>query len=197
MNIPHVAPGTGKTAAGDKERDPMDTLHLVVPAERHRKEWHEYLHEWSLTGEGMTPWALDPGNGDFDRFLQVTEQFSAGVDIPEGKVPAGLFLLVDGTSDRILGAVSIRYRLSDYLLHYGGHVGYGVRPSERGKGYAKKMLSLALKICREHEIDRVLVTCDTVNVASARTIRANGGILEDEVIHPDGSPVQRYWIENR
>jgi predicted acetyltransferase len=175
----------------------MDTLHLVTPAERHRKEWHDYLHEWSLTGEGMTPWALDPGNGDFDKFLQLTEQFERGIDIPEGKVPAGLFLMVDGASDRILGAVSIRYRLNDYLLHYGGHVGYGVRPSERRKGYAKKMLSLALSICRERGIARVLVTCDTVNVASARTIRANGGILEDEVIHPDGSPVQRYWIDLR
>jgi len=175
----------------------MNTLHLVVPTSKHREEWLGYLKEWSLTGEGMTPWALDPCGGDFDRFLEVTEQFSTGVDIPPDKVPAGLFLLVDGASDRILGAVSIRYRLSDYLLHYGGHVGYGIRPAERRKGYAKKLLSLALEICRAHGIKRVLVTCDTVNVASARTIRANGGVLEDEVIHPDGSPVQRYWIENR
>ncbi|HAQ56599.1 MAG TPA: GNAT family N-acetyltransferase [Acholeplasmatales bacterium] len=174
----------------------MNGLHLVVPIEKHREEWLAYLREWSLTGEGMTPWALDPCGGDFDRFLQVTAQFAAGVDIPPDKVPAGLFLLVDD-EERLFGAVSIRYRLNDYLLQYGGHVGYGVRPSERRKGYAGKMLSLALAICREHKIDRVLVTCDTVNTASARTIRANGGILENEVIHPDGSPVQRYWIDNR
>jgi len=173
----------------------MQNVHLVVPEEHHRDAWLDYIREWKETGVAMTPWALDPCDGDFDKFLALSSQYAAGRDIPEGKVPAGLFLLVGDDGERILGAVSIRYALNDYLLKYGGHVGYGVRPSERRKGYASKMLALALVVCRGRGMTKVLVTCDSVNVASARTILANGGILEDEVIHPDGSPVQRYWIE--
>ena len=174
----------------------MQGLRLVVPAPRHREAWRDYLNEWYRTGEAMTPWALDPDGGDFDGFLRITAQYAAGRDVPAGKVPSGLFLLFgDDAEERLLGAVSIRYGLNDYLLNYGGHVGYGVRPSERRRGHAKAMLKMALSICREHGIGRVLVTCDAVNVASARTIAACGGKLENEVIHPDGSPVQRYWIE--
>ncbi|MFA5006651.1 MAG: GNAT family N-acetyltransferase [Candidatus Izemoplasmatales bacterium] len=174
----------------------MPRLRLVVPAPRHRAAWRDYLNEWNQTGEGMTPWALDPCGGDFDGFLAITAQYAEGRDLPPNKVRSGLFLLFeDDAEERLLGAVSIRYELNDYLLNYGGHVGYGVRPSERRKGRAKAMLSMALPICRKHGIGCVLVTCDTVNVASARTIMACGGKLENEVIHPDGSPVQRYWIE--
>jgi predicted acetyltransferase len=175
----------------------MEDLRLIVPDESHREAWLDYLHEWYATGEGMTPWALDPHHGDFDLFLADARRFAAGLDVPADKVPAGLFLLVRGDADRILGAASIRYRLNDYLMQYGGHVGYGVRPAERRKGYAKTILALALGICRDRGIERVLVTCDADNVGSARTILANGGVFDTEVIHPDGSPVRRYWIDNR
>ena len=96
--------------------------------------------------------------------------------------------------NRIVGTIQIRHTLNDSLMKSGGHIGYGVRPSERCKGYATQMLTLALERCRELGIDKALVTCDKNNVASAKTIRKCGGILENEVAENDGNILQRYWI---
>jgi predicted acetyltransferase len=74
-------------------------------------------------------------------------------------------------------------------------IGYGIRPSERRKGYAKTMLEMALKLCRNMGMDRVLVTCNRDNAASAKTIIANDGIFENELVEDNGNIVKRYWIE--
>ena len=90
--------------------------------------------------------------------------------------------------------MNIRHRLNESLLLDGGHIGDGVRPSERGKGIATEMIRLALDECRKLGINRVLMVCDKDNPASARTIIKNGGVLENEV-EAGGNVVQRYWIE--
>ena len=84
--------------------------------------------------------------------------------------------------------------MNEKLLLGGGHIGDGIRPSERGKGYGTKMIALALEECRKLGIDRVLMCCDKDNPASAKTIIKNRGVLENEVMD-EGSLVQRYWIE--
>ncbi|MCL2774063.1 MAG: GNAT family N-acetyltransferase [Oscillospiraceae bacterium] len=99
--------------------------------------------------------------------------------------------------NRIVGTIQVRHTLNDYLLKYGGHIGYGVRPSERRKGYASQMLVLALDKYRELGIDKALVTCDKNNIGSAKTILKNGGIFENEYAEENGNIVtihQRYWI---
>jgi predicted acetyltransferase len=103
--------------------------------------------------------------------------------------------LVD-ESRRILGAVNIRHRLTDNLRFEGGHVGYGVRPSARNKGHGTRILELALAKLGELGVDRVLVTCDRENLASARVIKKNGGVLDSET-EIDGRTTQRYWIEQQ
>ena len=86
------------------------------------------------------------------------------------------------------------YHNFDYLLNYGGHIGDGVRPSERRKGYATKIIGLALKECQKLNIDKVLLVCDKDNIGSAKSIKNNGAILENEIVK-DGKTIQRYWIE--
>lgn len=93
----------------------------------------------------------------------------------------------------MVGAVNIRHRLNEQLLLNGGHIGDGVRPSERGKGIGTRMITLALEECKKLGIRDVLMVCDKENAASARTIQKNGGILENEVL-ADGVAEQRYWI---
>ena len=94
----------------------------------------------------------------------------------------------------MVGVVNIRHDLNEYLLKYGGHIGDGVRPSERRKGYATKMINLALKECNKLKIKRVLLVCDKNNIGSAKSIISNGGILENEVVNAD-KIIQRYWID--
>ena len=110
-------------------------------------------------------------------------------------VPGRNYFLVRNGSD-ILGRTSVRYYLNENLKHEGGHIGYDIRPSERGKGYGTLILKLALGKAREIGLRRALVTCDKDNLASARVIRKNGGRLESEVVsYRTGKLVQRYWIE--
>jgi predicted acetyltransferase len=95
---------------------------------------------------------------------------------------------------RIIGAVNIRHRLNPYLLEVGGHIGYGIRPSERRKGYATEILKQALAKARDPGISEALVTCDKDNIGSAKVIIKNGGVLESEVVS-NGLEIQRYWIK--
>jgi len=106
---------------------------------------------------------------------------------PAGFVPATWYWYVDG--DTYLGRIQIRHRLTPSLRELGGHIGYGVRPSARRKGYATAMLQDVLPYARELGLDRVLVTCDTTNTASRKVIDAVVGEFEDE-----RAGKLRYWV---
>ena len=112
-------------------------------------------------------------------------------------VPDSVFFLLDEDRNRLLGAVNIRHYLNEYLLQEGGHIGDGIRPSERRKGYATEMIRLALIECRKLGIDKVLIVCDKDNIGSAKSIINNGGVLENEIVNSDGVIEQRYWISLR
>ena len=111
-----------------------------------------------------------------------------------GLVEDSTFFALDVERNKMVGAVNIRHELNDYLLNYGGHIGDGVRPSERRKGYATKIIGLALKECQKLNIDKVLLVCDKDNIGSAKSIKNNGAILENEIVK-DSKTIQRYWIE--
>ena len=115
--------------------------------------------------------------------------------VPEGLVANSVFFLLDDERGRLLGAADIRHELNDVLLAHGGHIGDGIRPSERGRGLGTRLVALALDECRRLGITRVLMTCDDTNVASARTIEKNGGVLENKVPSEDGGLERRYWID--
>ncbi|NOW05617.1 putative acetyltransferase [Clostridium beijerinckii] len=102
-------------------------------------------------------------------------------------------MAVSVSDGHLIGMIDIRHRLNDYLLNFGGHIGYSVRKSERRQGYATEMLGLALKECVKLGIKKVLITCNKNNIGSAKTIVNNNGILENEV--DEGNRItQRYWV---
>ncbi len=109
-------------------------------------------------------------------------------------MPDSVFFLLDEERDRLLGAVDIRHNLNEKLLREGGHIGDGIRPTERRKGYATEMVRLALEECRKLGIERVLMVCRKDNVGSAKSILRNGGVLENEFMDSEGFVEQRYWI---
>ena len=131
------------------------------------------------------------------RYLDVLDEHERGVNLPPNHVPSTFLFAFTG--ERIVGRVSIRHRLNDFLLRVGGHIGYVVVPEFRRQGHATAILRLALRFAHDtlgH--DRVLVTCDDDNIGSIKTIENNGGVLEDVVSGPDlDKPKRRYWIDTR
>ena len=105
------------------------------------------------------------------------------------------FLGVRESDGAVVGVIQIRHRFNEFLEKYAGHIGYCVRPSERQKGYATRMLALALEECRRLGILDVLVCCLEENEASRRTILRNGGVYESTVFEPDSQcRIERYWV---
>ncbi len=110
-----------------------------------------------------------------------------------GKVPESTFWLI--ADDTFVGRVSVRHTLNESLLQFGGHIGYEIRPTKRGQGYGKEILRLGLEQAREVGIVRALVTCDDNNIASAKIIETNGGVLENIVLLSGRDiAIRRYWI---
>ncbi|MCI8401776.1 MAG: GNAT family N-acetyltransferase [Lachnospiraceae bacterium] len=109
-------------------------------------------------------------------------------------VPSHTYLAVRRRDDRVVGVIDLRHHINHPILGtWGGHCGYSVRPSERGKGYAKEMLRLNMQNAKSMGIEKLLITCDVKNEASEKSILANGGIYE-KTIDVDGGKIKRYWI---
>ena len=167
-------------------------MELIFPTMEHKQAAMEYRQEHLDCGES---WIHGSGNlidaGDYESWLlkiTVSQTFAT----PDWVTATTYFGFVE---DKLVGTIQIRHTLNERLLRSGGHIGYGVRPSERRKGYATQMLALALTKCRGLGIEKALVTCDKGNLGSAGTILKNGGVLENESVDEKGVAVQRYWIQ--
>lgn len=168
---------------------------LIEPTTEMEKEYNDYIGEWEKSGEKIVPYASLRSIVAYEELLSFWRDMATNKAYERGFVPATLYFLI-GEDKKIYGALHIRHELNNYLLNYGGHIGYGIRPSERKKGYATKMLSLSLSlpIIKKLGIKKVLITCDKTNIASAKTIINNGGIFENELME-DGEMTQRFWID--
>lgn len=167
-------------------------LKLVKLEESDRQQLFDMMNEWSATGEKIVPYSIRKNNYlEFDTYLKGFDEEGEGSSV---HVPATTLFCLDVERSIFVGAVNIRHYLNDALLLNGGHIGDGIRPSERRKGFATKMIGLALEECRKMGMSKVLMVCDKNNVGSAKSIMNNGGILENE-IEVDGVMEQRYWIE--
>ena len=169
----------------------MMKLSFVKLSEEYKRHLNEMMEEWYATGENIIPYVIR--KNDYKDF----EYYMDNLEVKEGTenlVPDSTFFCLDEDRDIFVGAVNIRHYLNEALLRDGGHIGDGVRPSERRKGIATKMIGLALDECRKLGIDRVLMVCDKDNIGSAKSIINNGGVLENEIT-VEGVVEQRYWIE--
>ncbi len=168
-------------------------IELVKPTSDYRDTVLDYKDEFAKDNEYISGSASLGSADTFEMWL--TNVDDERFNNPKAKrVPATQLLAVRKSDGKLVGMVSIRHELNDYLEQFGGHIGYSVRKSERRKGYATQILKLALAYCRELGISNVLVTCDKQNIGSATVIKLNGGKLEDEITNNDGAITQRYWI---
>lgn len=170
-------------------------LELIKGNHKYKEQIIDMLKEWKEYNDthdtNHSPWVIfKNGFDDFDYYLSNLETNEP----KDGLVPDSTFFCIDEQRNIIVGAVNIRHYLNDYLLLHGGHIGDGIRPSERRKGYATQMIGLALKECKKLGIKKVLMVCDKGNIGSVKSIIKNGGILENE-LNENGKIEQRYWID--
>ncbi|MFJ3956290.1 GNAT family N-acetyltransferase [Arthrobacter sp. NPDC090010] len=170
-------------------------MELIIPSPAYFRSFSESLKEWGdahQDGAGIrNPETLVTEEG----FTEWVHQLISEETEPAGRgfVTCSYRWMVDG--DEYLGSIALRHDLNDYLLNYGGHIGYGVRPSARRQGHASQALAEILPVAIEQGLERVLVTCVESNEGSRRTIERQGGVLEDIRPQEHAEPVRRYWIE--
>jgi len=117
------------------------------------------------------------------------------ISCQEGGVTSNSYIAVRLRDNKIVGIIDLRHHINHPILSvWGGHMGYTVRPSEQRKGYAKEMLKQNLENCRTKGLDKILIVCNSDNIASEKTIIANGGILEKEIL-VDSHTMKRFWVE--
>ena len=172
----------------------MDKIILVKPDLSYADEIIKYKEE------SLAESPIINGSAGLDRFssievwLEELKKRSCEDTVPKGLVPSSTYLAVREKDNYIVGMIDIRHYLNEYLTQVGGNIGYGVRKTERNKGYAKQMLKLALEKCKELKIKKVLITCDEDNIASEKVILSANAKLED-IRNVNGENKKRFWID--
>lgn len=164
----------------------MKELKLVRPSLDHKRQYEDMMDEWEAFGGRLNPGALRrysnvrQANVTYEEWLEWVKEDRDTIQ--------DLYFFMD--DEMLLGAISIRYKCADA----DGHSGFGIRPSERNKGYATKMLSLALPIMKNYGITPVVISCAKDNTGSAKTIQNNGGKYIRDAVNDSGEIVQIYHI---
>ena len=178
----------------------MESFYFEKPSIKRKKEIIEFLDEFVKYGSDIN------GSGSLDKiydgytFEEVLdmclrledEEYAKSV----GKCPGKTFLLVREDDNKIVGTINLRWNLTDAMLKFGGHIGYGIRPTERRKGYNKINLYMVLKEAKKIGLDRVMLDCNVNNIGSDNTIKSLGGVLERTEVDPsDNKLTNVYWID--
>lgn len=169
---------------------------LIEPAAAFAQSYADAMAE-GLDKAPATRDEIDWVREDFADWLRAENDMTRRIVLPDGRevprVPETRLWLVAGQD--FIGRISIRHHLNDSLEKQGGHIGYAIRASARGKGYGQTILKLALPEAKKLGITKALITCDDTNAASARIIEKAGGKLQDTVtVSGQDVPVRRYWL---
>ena len=174
----------------------VGTTEFIRPSGALRESYLSLVADFLSNGEKLVPFVLSFDHADFEAMLARLHDCSRGVGVPPGFVAHSTYWLVhDGA---VVGVSNIRHALTPNLRREGGHIGYGIRPAARRRGFATEILRKSLDCARQLGIAEALVTCSKANVASATAILRNGGVLASEEYLPErGEIVQRWHVDNR
>lgn len=174
----------------------MEKFYYEVPSMERKEDAIDFINEFyeynsDINGTGSLHKYLD----DYEGWLEKLENDYNRIP-DEERVPARTYFLIRENDNKIIGMANIRVALNERLKEFGGHIGYGIRPTERNKGYNKINLYLALQICKSYDIETALLDADLDNPASWKTMGALGGKCIRQGIDPyDEKQVKVYEID--
>lgn len=165
-------------------------LEFVLPTEKNKDDVISFYTEIEESGGEC----IGMGNyKNYDLWLTGMHNRHTGKNLPDGYVRENFYLCYQ--NDRLVGVFSLKFELTEFLLNYGGHIGYATRSADRNRGIATQMLKQGLALAKDFGFDRILCICDNDNYASEKVILKNGGVFENELFDPDESiTVKRFWI---
>lgn len=177
----------------------MEKFYFEIPSLERKNEIIEYLDEFVKYGSDIN------GSGSLDKIYygytfeealdrclkMEDEEFAKSV----GRCQSRTFLLIRENDNKIVGTINVRWNLNEAMLRFGGHIGYGIRPTERRKGYNKINLYLGMLEAKKVGLEKVMLDCDVNNLGSDKTLKALGGKLERTEVDPsDGILTNVYWF---
>ncbi len=172
-------------------------LKLIKPSLMYYKQYKEMMDEWNMEGSRIAPWPLHLKYHTEDFFKEMLARIK---DVENGEnlgeyASSTTYWLYDDEKDILIGASNLRHYLTEDGLKLWGHIGYGIRPSERKKGYATELLKMTIVEAKKRNIKKVLLGAYTGNIGSWKVMEKCGGIFENIVIEEEtGLPIKRYWI---
>lgn len=181
----------------------IEKFYLENPSIERKKDVIEYMNEHvkynsNINGTGSFDHVLEGETYEecMDRYYKIQDnEYAKSID----RCPGKTYFLIRKNDNKLIGMINIRHHLSPKMLVHGGHIGYGIRPTERRKGYNKINLYLGLlKALEEFNLDKVMLDCDVKNLGSDKTIQALGGVLErTDIDDYDGALTNVYWINTK
>ena len=181
----------------------IEKFYLENPSMERKNDVIEYMNEHvkynsAINGTGSFDHVLEGETYEecMDRYYKIQDnEYAKSID----RCPSKTYFLIRKNDNKLIGMINIRHHLSPKMLVHGGHIGYGIRPTERRKGYNKINLYLGLlKALEEFNLDKVMLDCDVKNLGSDKTIQALGGVLErTDIDDYDGVLTNVYWINTK
>lgn len=166
-------------------------IHFVFPTLKNKEDVLAFYNEFRKQGTTCIGYN---GSEDYDSWLRMMEDRKNATHLPKGYVRENFYLCYDG--DQMVGVFNLKFSLTEYLLNYGGHIGYAVAPSKRNKGYGTLILREGLLLSKKLGFDKVLCVVDDDNIASIKIIEKNGGVYENSLYDEEEKVnVKRYWID--
>lgn len=173
----------------------MDEIGLRTPSMEYADQIMQFRMEMIAANDSLSGCGSLDECSTAEQWLKDLDAMKDEATCPKGFTTSSTYLAVRISDDKVVGIIDLRHNIDSPVLKlWGGHMGYCVRPCERRRGYAKEMLRLNLKNCRDRNMKSIMITCASDNIASEKTILANGGVFE-KAVAVDGQVYNRYWID--